>query len=69
MTDRTHLQGDTEPARIPGYGIVPGAWPGSSSRKDRDWESRHGYSPRRTIGCASFSFEPERTENLDPAPL
>ncbi|PNH79542.1 HNH endonuclease signature motif containing protein [Arthrobacter sp. AFG20] len=26
MTDRTLLQGDTEPARIPGYGIVPGAW-------------------------------------------
>ncbi|WP_354263240.1 DUF222 domain-containing protein [Arthrobacter sp. OAP107] len=26
MTDRTLLQGDTEPARIPGYGIIPGAW-------------------------------------------
>ncbi|MBT2549405.1 HNH endonuclease [Arthrobacter sp. ISL-65] len=26
MTDRTLLQGDSEPARIPGYGIVPGAW-------------------------------------------
>ncbi|MDQ1059315.1 hypothetical protein QFZ23_003216 [Arthrobacter globiformis] len=26
MTDRTLLQGDTEPARIPGYGIVPAAW-------------------------------------------
>ncbi|MET3933870.1 DUF222 domain-containing protein [Arthrobacter sp. OAP107] len=26
MTDRTLLQGDTEPARLPGYGIIPGAW-------------------------------------------
>ncbi|SDL96476.1 HNH endonuclease, partial [Arthrobacter sp. ok362] len=26
MTDRTLFQGDSEPARIPGYGIVPAAW-------------------------------------------
>ena len=26
MTDRTLLQGDSEPARIPGFGAVPGAW-------------------------------------------
>ncbi|MDQ1056615.1 hypothetical protein QFZ23_000516 [Arthrobacter globiformis] len=26
MTDRTLLQADSEPARIPGYGIVPAAW-------------------------------------------
>ena len=26
MTDRTLLQGDSEPAGIPGYGIVPAAW-------------------------------------------
>ncbi|WP_307031090.1 HNH endonuclease [Arthrobacter globiformis] len=26
MTDRTLLQGDSEPARIPGYGIVPADW-------------------------------------------
>jgi hypothetical protein len=26
MTDRTLFQGDTEPARLPGYGIVPAAW-------------------------------------------
>ncbi|WP_353711891.1 DUF222 domain-containing protein [Arthrobacter sp. K5] len=26
MTDRTLLQGDTEPARIPGYGVVPAQW-------------------------------------------
>jgi Domain of unknown function (DUF222)/HNH endonuclease len=26
MTDRTLLQGDSEPARLSGYGIVPGEW-------------------------------------------
>ncbi|GAA5190490.1 HNH endonuclease signature motif containing protein [Arthrobacter gyeryongensis] len=26
MTDRTLFQGDTEPARLPGYGIVPAGW-------------------------------------------
>jgi hypothetical protein len=26
MTDRTLLQGDSEPARIPGYGVVPADW-------------------------------------------
>ncbi|WP_427007397.1 DUF222 domain-containing protein [Pseudarthrobacter sp. H2] len=26
MTDRTLFQGDSEPARLPGYGIVPAAW-------------------------------------------
>ncbi|NUU32787.1 HNH endonuclease signature motif containing protein, partial [Arthrobacter sp. C9C5] len=26
MTDRTLFQGDSEPARIPGYGIVPAGW-------------------------------------------
>ncbi|WP_349359711.1 DUF222 domain-containing protein [Pseudarthrobacter sp. PH31-O2] len=26
LTDRTLFQGDSEPARLPGYGIVPGGW-------------------------------------------
>jgi hypothetical protein len=26
ITDRTLLQGDSEPARLTGYGVVPGAW-------------------------------------------
>mgnify|MGYP003111685728 CR=1 FL=1 len=26
MTDRTFFQGDSEPARLPGYGIVPAGW-------------------------------------------
>ncbi|MDP9692525.1 UNVERIFIED_ORG: hypothetical protein J2X79_000054 [Arthrobacter globiformis] len=34
MTDRTLLQGDAEPARIPGYGIIP-ASPATCSRKGR----------------------------------
>lgn len=26
MTDRTLFQGDSEPARLPGYGVVPASW-------------------------------------------
>ena len=26
MTDRTLFQGDSEPARLPGYGVVPAGW-------------------------------------------
>ena len=33
MTDRTLLQGDSEPARLPGYGIVPAAWARASSTR------------------------------------
>ncbi|WP_427004236.1 DUF222 domain-containing protein [Pseudarthrobacter sp. H2] len=32
MTDRTLFQGDSEPARLPGYGIVPAAWARASLR-------------------------------------
>ena len=35
MTDRTLLQGDSEPARLPGYGIVPAAWARVPSRTPR----------------------------------
>jgi hypothetical protein len=40
MTDRTLFQGDSEPARLPGYGTVPAGWartlltPGDSGRGD-----------------------------------
>ena len=40
MTDRTLLQGDSEPARLPGYGIVPATWA-------RDL-LQHEDKPRRT---------------------
>ncbi len=42
MTDRTLLQGDSEPARLPGYGIVPAGWArdlltsnGAGARRER----------------------------------
>lgn len=42
MTDRTLLQGDSEPARLAGYGIVPARWArelltGSDSKTDQDF--------------------------------
>lgn len=33
MTDRTLFQGDSEPARLPGYGVVPAEWARSAVRK------------------------------------
>ncbi len=32
MTDRTLFQGDSEPARIPGYGVVPAGWARTMAR-------------------------------------
>ncbi|WP_346960102.1 HNH endonuclease [uncultured Arthrobacter sp.] len=44
MTDRTFFQGDSEPARLPGYGIVPAGWArallknaGTGKRTDEVW--------------------------------
>lgn len=34
MTDRTLFQGDSEPARLPGYGVVPGGWARSIIGRD-----------------------------------
>ncbi|GAA5191951.1 HNH endonuclease signature motif containing protein [Arthrobacter gyeryongensis] len=50
MTDRTLFQGDSEPARLPGYGIVPAAWarnllagnPGSSEEPGQAGQRRAG---------------------------
>lgn len=42
MTDRTLFQGESEPARFPGYGVVPAGWareivaPGPDQNKDQD---------------------------------
>ncbi|MCZ9884260.1 HNH endonuclease [Arthrobacter sp. B2a2-09] len=47
MTDRTLFQGDSEPARLTGYGIVPAAWArtmlaaGSRSQAGQD-QAQHG---------------------------
>src|SRR6478609_779724 len=36
MTDRTLFQGDSEPARLPGYGIVPAGWARALLRPNQD---------------------------------
>ncbi|QDW30238.1 DUF222 domain-containing protein [Arthrobacter sp. KBS0702] len=36
MTDRTLFQGDSEPARLPGYGIVPAGWARTLAGPDRN---------------------------------
>ena len=45
MTDRTLLQGDSEPARLPGYGIVPADWArnlDNQEKREGDQESTPG---------------------------
>ncbi len=63
MTDRTLFQGDSEPARLPGYGIVPAGWARDCSTRKRtrtrarngagrNWDGRHGRGTqghRRTL--------------------
>ncbi|MHA7281608.1 HNH endonuclease [Arthrobacter sp. TMS2-4] len=39
MTDRTLLQGDSEPARLPGYGIVPAGWARNLLTNDKAGQS------------------------------
>ncbi|HEX9226867.1 MAG TPA: DUF222 domain-containing protein [Arthrobacter sp.] len=49
MTDRTLYQGDSEPARLPGYGTVPAGW----ARKLLTGEGKAaatGHGPRDTAG-------------------
>ncbi|MDQ0865929.1 HNH endonuclease [Arthrobacter globiformis] len=72
MTDRTLLQGDTEPARIPGYGTVPGAWarnllthgPGEGGEELKTWIRRLYTAP----GTGDL-VEMESRRRLFPAPL
>ena len=45
MTDRTLLQGDSEPARLPGYGIVPAGW------------ARDLLTTRRTAGTGAAGMD------------
>nr|WP_026041181.1 HNH endonuclease signature motif containing protein [Arthrobacter sp. TB 23] len=63
MTDRSLFQGDSEPARIPGYGIVPSAWardlihPGaipSPSRSDNRSATPHGSEEHSDQGPLTF---------------
>jgi hypothetical protein len=46
MTDRTLFQGDGEPARLPGYGVVPGGWA-------RSIINRGGSAPATSVPRAS----------------
>jgi hypothetical protein len=47
MTDRTLFQGDSEPARLPGYGVVPAGWARSILQRDG---SVSGASAPRSAG-------------------
>ncbi len=47
MTDRTLFQGDSEPARLPGYGIVPAGWArnllaGNPGSNEEPGQAQHG---------------------------
>ena len=49
MTDRTLLQGDSEPARLPGYGIIPAAWARNTlNQHDLDASNLGGLNPGAT---------------------
>ncbi|MFK0042167.1 HNH endonuclease, partial [Paenarthrobacter sp. NPDC090517] len=45
MTDRTLFQGDSEPARLKGYGIVPAEWARELLRSGQAKPSTHGSTP------------------------
>ncbi|MDQ0862980.1 HNH endonuclease [Arthrobacter globiformis] len=72
MTDRTLLQGDTEPARIPGYGVVPADWardllthgPGEGGEELKTWIRRLYTAPETGDLVAMDS-----RRRLFPAPL
>ena len=70
MTDRTLFQGDSEPARLPGYGVVPGGWARSivnrvqdrhpsDGRVDRHRRLRQG-SPRYLAPSAVYGARNRR---------
>jgi hypothetical protein len=82
MTDRTLLQGDSEPARIPGYGIVPADWARELIAQVRTGEaqgrprtrcrSAAGSPParrRRRSAAGSAPAGSEGTQDLGPAAL
>ncbi|WP_406633757.1 DUF222 domain-containing protein [Pseudarthrobacter quantipunctorum] len=54
MTDRTLFQGDSEPARLPGYGVVPAGWARSLVTKG----AKGGKA--RNPGSAASAQEPAR---------
>ena len=52
MTDRTLLAADAEPARLPGYGIVPAGWARELLKSGRQ-AAGTGHGPRDTAGTAA----------------
>ncbi|MFJ6003737.1 HNH endonuclease [Arthrobacter sp. NPDC092385] len=54
MTDRTLFQGDTEPARLAGYGVVPGGWA-------RSLLAAH---PRRPVADSTESLDLQHRKNF-----
>jgi hypothetical protein len=63
MTDRTLFQGDSEPARLPGYGVVPGGWArsiigrgGSAPATSGSGASVPGAFPSGAAGDPSFNM-------------
>ena len=54
MTDRTLFQGDSEPARLPGYGIVPAGWARELIKGTAGWApARHRAAPAGRCGSGS----------------
>jgi hypothetical protein len=66
MTDRTLLQGDTEPARLPGYGIVPAAWARRTAFASHETDTGDG-DPNSSDGAGSTAV-PQRTTTGDGEP-
>ena len=60
MTDRTLLQGDSEPARLTGYGTVPAAW----ARELLNPEKGHKRRGRSTTGDAHTAGQKDAVQEL-----
>jgi hypothetical protein len=55
MTDRTLFQGDSEPARLPGYGIVPAGW-ARTLLNGSSGNTKHGAGPGESEGGQELKF-------------
>jgi hypothetical protein len=68
MTDRTLLQGDSEPARIPGYGTVPADWALNLLTQGQREPGQPPARRRRQFTAVRFNRR-EGVEDLGPAAL
>ncbi|MDQ0865792.1 HNH endonuclease [Arthrobacter globiformis] len=69
MTDHTLLQGDSEPARLTGYGIVPAAWARNLlSQEEAQGQGEHGRLQPAHSGSGASSSSPcgSTTGQKDP---